>query len=289
MRVRHGKMLSPNPGEETHESRKDNQLLCRDESGSATRMSGDRMACGNTRQIQKEDDYRGALSKVKGLDKSAGIPFRFPHYKLTPTVDMVFLLGGPVRGFLCLYGGPKFFFFGIIGQGSFDLGGVIFPRYSSFLSDMELGVVSMAFVAVLSAPAASRWRVYLANAPCSLHEIHLSALMRWVSTPNSCPRFAGLHFQACFSGFWLGSRYAGDVSPFSMAEVTNFGICSCSCKTVVLCGPLAIPHAVVFSSAGQWRAPRASVVRVCLFWALGLDGPTVRFGLPCGLVHIQVY
>ncbi|GFS40490.1 hypothetical protein Acr_00g0068850 [Actinidia rufa] len=71
MRVRHGKMLSPNPGEETHESRKDNQLLCRDESGSATRMSGDRMACGNTRQIQKEDDYRGALSKVKGLDKSA--------------------------------------------------------------------------------------------------------------------------------------------------------------------------------------------------------------------------
>ncbi|GFY87965.1 hypothetical protein Acr_05g0016040 [Actinidia rufa] len=101
MRVRHGKMLSPNPGEETHESRKDNQLLCRDESGSATRMSGDRMACGNTRQvilhkqettveIQKEDDYRGALSKVKRLDKLAGIPFRFPHYKLTPTIGAVY-------------------------------------------------------------------------------------------------------------------------------------------------------------------------------------------------------
>ncbi|GFZ01188.1 hypothetical protein Acr_14g0008230 [Actinidia rufa] len=56
MRVRHGKMLSPNPGEETHESRKDNQLLCRDESGSATRMSGDRMACGDTRQ---SSDPRG--------------------------------------------------------------------------------------------------------------------------------------------------------------------------------------------------------------------------------------
>ncbi|GFY87855.1 hypothetical protein Acr_05g0014940 [Actinidia rufa] len=44
-------MLRANPGEETHECRKDNQLLCRDESGSATRMSGDRMACGNTRQV----------------------------------------------------------------------------------------------------------------------------------------------------------------------------------------------------------------------------------------------
>ncbi|GFZ00158.1 hypothetical protein Acr_13g0015570 [Actinidia rufa] len=40
-------MLSPNPGEETHERRKDDQLLCKDESGSATRMSGDQMAPTN--------------------------------------------------------------------------------------------------------------------------------------------------------------------------------------------------------------------------------------------------
>ncbi|GFZ04686.1 hypothetical protein Acr_17g0002580 [Actinidia rufa] len=59
MRVRHGKMLSPNPGDETHESKKDNQLLCRDESGSATRMSGDRMACGNTRQFWQSSDPGG--------------------------------------------------------------------------------------------------------------------------------------------------------------------------------------------------------------------------------------
>ncbi|GFZ12494.1 hypothetical protein Acr_23g0008790 [Actinidia rufa] len=77
-------MLSPNPGEETHERRKDDQLLCKDESGSATRMSGDQMACGehapklyyisrdHCRDTEGGRLSCGALSKVKGLDKLAG-------------------------------------------------------------------------------------------------------------------------------------------------------------------------------------------------------------------------
>ncbi|GFZ09869.1 hypothetical protein Acr_21g0004680 [Actinidia rufa] len=96
-------MLSPNPGEEIHDSGEDNQLLCRDEEwvnypvvrGSVGARGlfllwfcGKLIATELSCQILEEDIKFGALlEKIK--DNLTGVHFRFPYYKLTPTIGAV--------------------------------------------------------------------------------------------------------------------------------------------------------------------------------------------------------
>ncbi|GFY95165.1 hypothetical protein Acr_10g0005500 [Actinidia rufa] len=103
-------MLSPNPGVEIHDSREDNQPLCRGEEwvnypiakspvGESSNLivgepfprnnSGGRTYCCQCAVIKGSRQAWCTPTEAKGQDNLAGVCFRFPHYKLTPTIGAV--------------------------------------------------------------------------------------------------------------------------------------------------------------------------------------------------------